>query len=102
MTTTLRQRCFSILADSVSEVVGRRSVAYSAIQQAAAAQEDRSKERWAETVFNEISAINRRRIRSTAIDKAYVERDRHRSSRQADTTAHIADLSKLFGRMRSA
>ncbi|NQW08686.1 MAG: hypothetical protein HQ481_02210 [Alphaproteobacteria bacterium] len=100
MPEPIRTRSYNILAESVSDVVGKRNVAYSAIREAAEV-EDRSKENWASTVFNQISAINRRRIRMTAIDKAEDERARSRRLR-AGKSAALADLSKLFGNNRAA
>lgn len=94
MAEPLRARSYTILADSVSEVVGKRNQAYAAIRQAAEV-EDLSKERWASSLFDQISAINRRRIRSTAIDKAEEVRAEARRVRVGRSTV-LDDLSKLF------
>ena len=102
MQDSLRQRCFTILADAVSEVVGRRNLAYVAVVQAART-EDESKDLWASSMFRQISVTSRKQIRSNAIEKAQVERARmRRSDRQRQPEVVLADLSKLFGRPQLA
>ena len=98
----------NILADSVSEVIGPRSLAYVAIKKAAL-DEDEGKARWAEMMFNQISVANRRRIRTTAIDKAYEEKQRARVQSSAPSalpietrkdnkkSVEVADFRRLFG-----
>lgn len=75
MADSLRQRCFTILGDAVADVVGRRNLAYVAVVQAARA-EDHSKDRWASSMFQQISVTNRKQIRGNAIERANVERAR--------------------------
>lgn len=102
MQDSLRQRCFTILADAVDEVVGRRNLVYVAIVQASKA-EDASKDRWASSMFRQISVTNRKRIRSNAIERATVERGRMKeAARQRQPEVVLADLSKLFGRPQLA
>lgn len=100
MPDTLRQRCFTILGDAVAEVVGRRNLAYVAVVQASRA-EDHSKDRWASTMFQQISVTSRKQIRSNAIERAHVERARmNDAARQPEVV--LADLTKLFGRPQLA
>ncbi|GEM_PF-740443 len=102
MQDSLRQKCFSILADAVSEVVGRRNLTYVAVVQASKSS-DAGKERLANSMFQQISVTSRKQIRSNAIEKAYAERARVRdASRQKQPEAVLADLSKLFGRPQLA
>lgn len=102
MSDSLRQRCFTILAEAVAEVVGRRNLAYVAVIQASRA-EDRSKDRWASSMFRQISVTSRKQIRSNAIERAYVERARmNDASRQSQPDVVLADLGKLFGRPQLA
>src|SRR3546814_18733363 len=75
MPDSIRQRCFAILADAVDEVVGRRNLVYVAVVQASKA-EDESQDRWASSMFRQITVTNRKRIRSNAIARARFERAR--------------------------
>jgi hypothetical protein len=98
----MRSACFGILADSVSEVVGNRSLVYIAVKQAALTG-DVSKERWAETLFSQVSANSRRQIRSTAIEKAAAEQETRKQgeiSAKEEGEVIVADLQKLFGGAR--
>lgn len=102
----LRQRAMHILADAVSDVIGARSLAYVAIKKAAIDQ-DAQKNRWAEMMFNQISAANRRRIHSTAIEKAHEEKARdiltvRVPSKKADASVEVADMRRLFGGVAAA
>jgi hypothetical protein len=102
MTDPMRKTCFGILADSVSEVVGNRSLVYIAVKQAALTG-DISKERWADTLFSQVSATSRRRIRSAALEKAVAEQEVRKQSEMApkqDGEVVVADLQKLFGGAR--
>jgi len=102
MSDTLRQRSFTILGDAVADVVGRRNLAYVAVVQAGRA-EDQSKDRWASTMFQQISVTNRKQIRSNAIELAHVERSRMiEASRRNQPDVVLADLSKMFGRPQLA
>ena len=102
MPDSLRQRCFTILADAVDEVVGRRNLVYVAVVQASKA-EDEGKDRWASSMFRQISVTNRKRIRSNAIERAHVERARmSEAARQRQPEVVLADLTKLFGRPQLA
>lgn len=102
MPEPIRKRCFSILADAVDEVVGRRNLAYVAVVQASKA-EDETKDRWASSMFRQISVTNRKRIRSNAIERAHVERARaNDAARKRQPEVVLADLSKLFGRPQVA
>ncbi len=98
--TSLRKKAMNILADAVSDVIGARSMAYVSIQKAAI-DEDPSKMRWAETMFKQISNSNRRRIRTTAVDKAYEYRDAHGHSRRKKPV-EVADMNQIFGGMTGA
>jgi len=100
MTDSVRQKCMGILADSVSDVVGNRSLVYIAIKQAAKSGEE-SKERWADTLFSQVSATSRRRIRSTALELAAEEQARASTANlREDGEAVVADLKHLFGGAR--
>lgn len=99
MTESLRHRCFAILADSVADVVGRRNLAYVAVVQAGKT-EDKSKDRWASSMFQQISVTNRKQIRTNAMERAHIERARSAGKRQSDVV--LADLGKLFGRPQLA
>ena len=102
MTDPVRKTCFGILADSVSEVIGNRSLVYIAVKQAALTG-DVSKERWADTLFSQVSATSRRRIRSAALEKAVAEQEVRRQtamSAKPDGEVVVADLQKLFGGAR--
>ena len=102
MTDTLRKRSFTILGDAVGDVVGRRNLAYVAVVQAARA-EDESKDRWASTMFQQISVTNRKQIRTNAIERAHVERSRAvEAARRQQPEVVLADLSRLFGRPQLA
>jgi hypothetical protein len=95
-----------ILADAVSDVIGARSLAYVAIKKAAIDQ-DAQKNRWAEMMFNQISAANRRRIHSTAVEKAHEEKARNLvgvrvSGEKTDASVEVADMRRLFGRIATA
>ncbi len=102
MPDSLHQRCFTILGDAVAEVVGRRNLAYVAVVQASRA-EDHSKDRWASSMFQQISVTNRKQIRSNAIERAHVERVRtNEAARNRQPEVVLADLGKLFGRPQLA
>ena len=102
MPETLRQRSFTILADAVADVVGRRNLAYVAVVQAAKI-EDENKQRWASSMFRQISVTNRKQIKSNAIEKAHVERARNiEATRKRQPEVVLADLGKLFGRPQTA
>ena len=102
MSDSLRKRSFTILGDALAEVVGRRNLAYVAVVQASRA-EDRSKDRWASTMFQQISVTNRKQIRSNAIERAHVERARMaEAARKRQPDVVLADLGKLFGRPQLA
>lgn len=92
---------YAILADSVAEVVGKKNLAYVAIKQAAAG-DNPARERWASNLFGQISVTNRKQIRSTAMDKAYVERDRRRSEDRRLSEPQVVDWSNLFVRTNPA
>ncbi|MBT5265246.1 MAG: hypothetical protein HOL85_10455 [Rhodospirillaceae bacterium] len=70
---TVRQRAMTILADSVSAVVGPRNLAYVAIRKASM-DADQSKDQWASMMFNQLPVSNRKQIRTSAIDKAHEEK----------------------------
>jgi len=91
----LRRRAMNILADAVSDVIGARSLAYVAIKKAAI-DDDPSKYEWAQMMFSQISTANRRRIKSSAEDKAYEERRSYRAKLR-EKTVEVADMSKIFG-----
>lgn len=98
---TIRQRAMHILADAVSDVVGARSLAYVAIKKAAI-DGNAQKDRWAEMMFNQISVANRKRIRSTAIEKAHEEKARNiisirAPSEKVERSVEVADMRTLFG-----
>jgi hypothetical protein len=96
----LRQRALNILADSVSDVIGARSLAYVAIKKAAI-DEDPSKHQWAEMMFNQISIANRRRIKNSAEDKAHEERRSYRA-KSRESNVEVADMTKIFGVLAGA
>ena len=100
MADSLRQRCFTILADSVADVVGRRNLAYVAIMQASKT-EDAAKDRWAHSMFGQISITSRKQIRTNAIEKAHLERARQQDAKRRAEPV-IADLGQLFGRVQLA
>ncbi len=92
-----RESSFVILADSVAEVVGKKHLAYVAIRQAGK-ENNPSRERWASNLFSEISLANRKQIRTTAIDKAYIERDKRRAEDRRMTQPQSVDWNSLFAR----
>jgi hypothetical protein len=96
----LRQKAMNILADSVSDVIGARSLAYVAIKKAAI-DEDPSKQQWAEMMFNQISMANRRRIKNTAEDKAHEVRNSFRA-KSREKSVEVADMTKIFGVLAGA
>jgi len=96
----LRQKAMNILADAVSDVIGARSLAYVAIKKAAI-DDDPSKHAWAEMMFNQISTANRRRIKTSAEDKAHEERQVYRA-KSREKTVEVADMSKIFGVLAGA
>lgn len=96
----LHQKALNILADSVSDIIGARSLAYVAIKKAAL-DDDPSKQKWAEMMFNQISSANRRRIKNTAEDKAHEERRVYRAQRR-EKTVEVADMTKIFGVLAGA
>lgn len=102
MPDSVRQRCYSILGDAVADIVGRRNLAYVAVVQAGRT-DDHSKDRWASTMFQQISVTSRKQIRSNAIERAHVERSRKaEAARREQPEVVLADLTKLFGRQQVA
>ncbi|MEQ8398562.1 hypothetical protein [Thalassobaculum sp.] len=102
MPNSLRKRSFTILGDAVADVVGKRNLAYVAVVQAGKI-EDESKDRWASSMFRQISVSNRKQIKTNAIEKAHVERARaNDAGRQRQPDVVLADLGKLFGRPQGA
>lgn len=103
MSTSVRQKSLGILADSVSEIVGQRSLVYIAVKQAALSGEP-DKEKWANSLFQQVSLSSRRQIRSTAIEKAAIEasnaKAREVAVKKNEGQAVVADLQKLFGGTR--
>ena len=97
MRLPVRESSFMILADSVAEIVGKRHLAYVAIRQAGKEQNP-SRERWASNLFNQISATNRKQIRTAAIDRAYVERDKRRAEDKRLSAPSAVDWGGLFAR----
>jgi hypothetical protein len=97
MRMPVRECSFAILADSVAEVVGKKNLAYVAIKQAAST-DNPARERWASNLFGQISLTNRKQIRSNAMDKAYVERDKRRSEDQRVKEVKSVDWGNLFVR----
>ena len=94
----LKQRAMNILATSVQEIVGPKSLAYVAIHKAADEIDDEGRTRWAEMMFNQISIDNRRRIRSNAIEKAHEEKRMFvLSGKRREPSVDVADLSRIFG-----
>jgi hypothetical protein len=96
----LHQKALNIQADSVSDIIGARSLAYVAIKKAAL-DEDPSMQKWAEMMFNQISSANRRRIKNTAEDKAHEERRVYRAQRR-EKTVEVANMTKIFGVLAGA
>lgn len=103
MSNSVRQKSLGILADSVSEVVGQRSLVYIAVKQAALSGEP-DKEKLADSLFQQVSLSSRRQIRSTAIEKAAIQASNEKAKAVAvkkdDGQAVVADLQKLFGGSR--
>lgn len=97
MRMPVRECSFAILADSVAEVVGKKNLAYVAIKQAAST-DNPARERWASNLFGQISLTNRKQIRSNAMDKAYVERDKRRAEDQRVKEVKSVDWGNLFAR----
>jgi len=97
MRVPVRESSFAILAESVAEVVGKKNLAYVAIKQAAAT-DNPARERWASNLFGQISVTNRKQIRSNAIDKAYVERDKRRAEDKRLKEPQGVDWGNLFVR----
>ncbi|MDF1793373.1 MAG: hypothetical protein P1U88_15775 [Thalassobaculaceae bacterium] len=91
----VRECSFAILADSVAEIVGKKNLAYIAIKQAAST-DNPARERWASNLFGQISVTNRKQIRSNAMDRAYVERDKRRSEDKRVAEPQGVDWSNLF------
>lgn len=96
----LRQKAMNILADAVSDVIGARSLAYVAIKKAAI-DDDPSKHQWAEMMFNQISTANRRRIKTSAEDKAHEERRAYKA-KSREKNVEVADMTKIFGVLAGA
>jgi hypothetical protein len=96
----LRQKAMNILADAVYDVIGARSLAYVAIKKAAI-DDDPSKHQWAETMFNQISIANHRRIKTNAEDKAHEVRRSYRTKAR-EKTVEVADMTKIFGVLAGA
>lgn len=97
MRMPVRECSFAILADSVAEVVGKKNLAYVAIKQAAST-DNPARERWASNLFGQISLTNRKQIRSNAMDKAHVERDKRRAEDQRVKEVKSVDWGNLFAR----
>ena len=97
MRMPVRECSFAILADSVAEVVGKKNLAYVAIKQAAST-DNPARERWASNLFGQISPTNRKQIRSNAMDKAHVERDKRRSEDNRVREVKSVDWGNLFVR----
>lgn len=100
MRMPVRECSFAILADSVAEVVGKKNLAYVAIKQAAAT-DNPARERWASNLFGQISVTNRKQIRSNAMDKACVERDKRRAEQKRVAEPQGVDWGNLFASTRS-
>jgi hypothetical protein len=98
MRMPVRDCSFAILADSVAEVVGKKNLAYVAIKQAAAS-DNPARERWASNLFGQISVTNRKQIRSNAIEKSYVERDKRRAEDKRLKEPQGVDWGNLFARV---
>ena len=97
MRMPVRECSFAILAESVAEVVGKKNLAYVAIKQAAAT-DNPARERWASNLFGQISITNRKQIRSNAIDRAHVERDKRRAEDNRVREVNSVDWGNLFAR----
>lgn len=97
MRVPVRECSYAILAESVAEIVGKKNLAYVAIKQAAAT-DNPARERWASNLFGQISVTNRKQIRSNAIDRAYVERDKRRAEDKRLTEPQGVDWGNLFVR----
>ncbi|WP_028794597.1 hypothetical protein [Thalassobaculum salexigens] len=95
MRMPVRECSFAILADSVAEVVGKKNLAYVAIKQAAST-DNPARERWASNLFGQISLSNRKQIRSNAMDKAHVERNKRRSEDNRVKEIKGVDWGNLF------
>jgi uncharacterized membrane protein len=115
--TEVKKQILSILADSVSNVLGSDNLVYIAVKRAAT--DDNSKNyQWAESAFNQVSPPNRRNIRKTAVDKAEEERRATKRAKKdaanavgaiapsplrkgigakAGPNAEVVDMRKLFG-----
>jgi|TARA_E500000305_G_C3990005_1_gene221433 hypothetical protein len=97
---TLKKRALSILADSVSDVVGTKNLAYIAIKKASDEEGNEARHEWATSVFDQIPLTNRREIKSVAINKAQEER-RHvlsvRARNKPQPEVKIADLGVIWG-----
>jgi len=97
---TLKKRALSILADSVSDVVGTKNLAYIAIKKASDEEGNGARQEWATSVFDQIPLTNRREIKSVAINKAQEER-RHvlsaRARNKPKADVKIADLGVIWG-----
>lgn len=100
MRMPIRESSFAILADSVAEVVGKKNLAYVAIKQAAAT-DNLARERWASNLFGQISLTNRKQIRSNAMDKAYVEREKRRAEDKRISQPQSVDWGNLFASTRT-
>ena len=100
MADTVKKRALNILADSVSDVVGTKNLAYIAIKKASAEVENPARHDWATSVFDQIPLTNRREIKSVAITKAHEERRHVLSARSRDRRkpeVTIADLGVIWG-----
>lgn len=97
---TLKKRALNILADSVSDVVGTKNLAYIAIKKASDDEGNDARHQWATSVFDQIPLTNRREIKSVAINKAQEER-RHvlsvRGREKSKPEVNIADLGVIWG-----
>ena len=65
----LKAKSYEILAESVSDVVGRQNLAYIAIKQASMTDDDDMAQE-AESLFKAIDISSRKKIRENAVDKA--------------------------------
>jgi len=100
VSSILKKRALSILADSVSDVVGTNNLAYIAIKKASDEEGNDARQEWATSVFDQIPLTNRREIKSVAINKAQEERRHVLSVRARDkpkTDVKIADLGVIWG-----
>lgn len=100
MSETVKKRALNILADSVSDVVGTKNLAYIAIKKASVEEENEARRAWATSVFDQIPLTNRREIKSVAINKAHEER-RHvlstRTREKPKKDVKIANLGVIWG-----